>query len=324
MMRTKKVFPKLFVFLMALSVMMTNFSGCQKSQPKPEAVSLLGESLNPIELSPETKAEYEANLAEGKEDFDNSPDDPENIIWLGRRTAYLWRYREAIDIYSKGIEKYPDNAKLYRHRGHRYITIREFDKAIADLEKAAALIEDVPDEVEADGLPNEYNISTSTSHSNIYYHLGLAYYLKGDFENALRAYLECMKFSKNNDMLCATTDWLYMIYRRLGRNMEAIEVLQPITEDMRILENFSYHKRLLMYKGLVSGDSLLSIQGASDLDLATQGYGVGNYYYYNNFEKEGIEIFRKVLEGDYWAAFGYIAAEAEIARIKAVETKTRN
>jgi tetratricopeptide (TPR) repeat protein len=324
MMRVKKVFPKLFVFLMALSVMMTNFSGCQKSQPKPEAVSLLGEPLYPIELSPETKAEYEANLAEAKEDFDKNPDDPENIIWLARRTAYLWRYREAIDIYSKGIEKYPDNAELYRHRGHRYITIREFDKAIADLEKAAALIQDVPDEVEADGLPNEYNIPTSTSHSNIWYHLGLAYYLKGDFENALRAYLECMKFSKNNDMLCATTDWLYMTYRRLGRNMEAIEVVQPITEDMRILENFSYHKRLLMYKGLVSGDSLLSKQGASDLDLATQGYGVGNYYYYNNFEKEGIEIFRKVLEGDYWAAFGYIAAEAEMARIKAVETKTRN
>jgi hypothetical protein len=228
----------------------------------------------------------------------------------------LWRYRDAINVYSKGIALHPNYAKLYRHRGHRYITLREFDKAIADLEKAAKLIRGAPDEIEPDGAPNQYNIPTSTSHSNIWYHLGLAYYLKGDFKNALRCYQECMKFSKiNDDMLCATSDWLYMTYRRLGRLDEAKKVLEPINENMKILENFSYHKRLLMYKGVLAPDSLLDTKNAADLDIATQGYGVGNWYLYNGQTGSAKEIFEKVSKGKYWAAFGYIAAEADLKRM---------
>ena len=51
------------------------------------------------------------------------------------------------------------------------------------------------------------------------------------------------------------------------------------------------------------------------LDLATQGYGVGNWYLYNGEEDEARRIFEHVLSGDYWAAFGYIAAEAELVRM---------
>ncbi|MFQ5822900.1 MAG: hypothetical protein ACE5JB_02470 [bacterium] len=121
-------------------------------------------------MPPERKKELEETLARAKTEYNQNPDDPERIIWLGRRTAYLWRYREAIEIYARGIENHPNYAKLYRHRGHRYITLREFDKAIADLEKAVILIQGVPDEIEPDGAPNKFNIPRSTSHSNIWYH----------------------------------------------------------------------------------------------------------------------------------------------------------
>jgi tetratricopeptide (TPR) repeat protein len=283
----------------------------------PEAHSLFGQPLYPISLSADEKAKLDSDLTMAQADYEKNPNDPERIIWLGRRLAYLWRYREAIEVYSRGIELHPDYFKLYRHRGHRYITIREFDKAIADLEKAAALIQGVSDAIEPDGAPNKFNIPTSTSHSNIWYHLGLAYYLKGDFENALRCYLECMKFSKiNNDMLCATSDWLYMTYGRLGRIEEAAKVLEPIHQNMNILENHSYHKRLLMYKGIIQPDSLLNADNSSDLDLATQGYGVGNWHFYNGQTDKAKEIFEKVLKGKYWAAFGYIAAEADLIRMK--------
>jgi len=284
---------------------------------RPEAYSLLGEPLYPILVAPEEKAKLDSNLAQAQAEYDKNPTDPERIIWLGRRLAYLWRYREAIAVYSKGIVLHPNDAKLYRHRGHRYITMREFDNAIADLEKAAKLIRGVPDEIEPDGAPNKYNIPTSTSHSNIWYHLGLAYYLKGGFENALQCYRECMKFSKiNDDMLCATSDWLYMTYRRLGRVDEAQKNLEPIHENMKILENFSYHKRLLMYKGAVAPDSLLNPQNSSDLDIATQGYGVGNWYFYNGQAEKAKGIFAKIINGKYWAAFGYIAAEADLKRMQ--------
>lgn len=285
------------------------------AQSEPEAYSLLGKPLFPMELGTEQRAALQKNLAEAQAAYDRDARGPENIIWLGRRLAYLWRYRDAIDVYTRGIELHPDSYKLYRHRGHRYITVRELDKAVADLEKASRLIEGVPDEVEPDGAPNEYNKPRSTSHSNIWYHLGLAHYLRGDLESALRAYRECMIFSTNDDMRVATADWLYMTLRRLGRDEDAAKVLEPVGETMEILENHAYHKRLLMYKGRISPESLLDPENLTDLDLATQGYGVGNWYYYNDDIERAQAIFQQVVEGKYWSAFGYIAAEADLKRM---------
>lgn len=283
-------------------------------RPQPEALSLLGNPLLPREQAPEVRERLEANLAEAQTRYDAEPGDADNLIWLGRRLAYLERYRDAIEVFGEGIEKHRGDARLYRHRGHRYITVRDFDAAIADLERAAALVAGQPDEVEPDGAPNRYNIPVSTLQSNIWYHLGLAYYLKADWENALRAYREAMEVSKNDDMIVATSDWLYMTLRRMGREEEARQVLEPIHAGMEILENESYLRRLLMYKGELAPEALLDPQGADDLTLATQGYGVGNWYLYNGDAARAREIFQRILDGNYWAAFGYIAAEADIAR----------
>jgi tetratricopeptide (TPR) repeat protein len=281
---------------------------------QPEAISLLGAPLFPPGFPDGQKEKLIEQYISAKADYDADPNDPDHVIWLGRRAAYLWRYREAIEIFSKGLEANPNDPRLYRHRGHRYISIREFDKAINDLKKAAELTSGSADEIEPDGQPNALNIPTSSLKSNIWYHLGLAYYLLGDFPRALEAYRECMKYSTNDDMRCATADWLYMTLRRLGRKGEAESVLADISKDMSIIENFSYHKRLLMYKGILPVDSLLNPAGLNDLDLATQGYGVANWYYYNGQEDRARELFGQIVKGSYWAAFGYIAAEAELAR----------
>ena len=110
------------------------------SEAVPEATSLLGKPLYRMELSADAVATLEANLAEAQADYDANPEDAEAITWLGRRLAYMWRYRDAVDIFSKGIELHSESFKLYRHRGHRQITLRAFDLAIADLERATALI----------------------------------------------------------------------------------------------------------------------------------------------------------------------------------------
>jgi tetratricopeptide (TPR) repeat protein len=286
------------------------------AQAKPEATSLFGKPLHPMELSAEARKPLEANLAQAEAEFARNPKSEDAIIWLGRRQAYLWRYRDSIDTFTKGIALHPQSYKLYRHRGHRYITVREFDRAVSDFEKAAALIKNVPDEIEPDGAPNKFGKPRSTSHSNIWYHLGLAYYLKGDFTNALRAYQECMKFSKNDDMRVATLDWLYMTYRRLGRHGAARQLLDQVTDKMDILENESYHKRLLMYKGAIKAEQLLDTTNADDLTIATQGYGVGNFYLVEGNKAKAKEIFEKVIAGRQWAAFGYIAAEVDLKRLQ--------
>ncbi len=73
--------------------------------------------------------------------YNSNPMNAEFIVWLGRRTAYLGDYKKAIAIYTEGIEKHPEDPRMYRHRGHRYITTRQLDLAIQDFEKAVTLIQ---------------------------------------------------------------------------------------------------------------------------------------------------------------------------------------
>ena len=282
----------------------------------PEATSLLGRPLYAPELSAEARKKAEAELAQAETVHRQMPDDADAIIWLGRRMAYLGRYRDAITVFTQGIQKHPEDARMYRHRGHRYITVRELDRAIGDLTKAAQLVSGKPDQIEPDGQPNAKNIPTSTRNSNVYYHLGLAHYLKGDFDSALRAYRRCLEYSKNPDMLAATTHWLYMTLRRMHRDDEARRRLEPIAAGMEIIENGSYHKLLLMYKGLEKPDALLAASSSGGIDTVTVGYGVGNWYLYNGRRDDAMNVFRKIVDDPQapWSGFGYIAAEAELAR----------
>ncbi len=285
--------------------------------PGAEAMSLLGEPLVPPPIaSEETRQRLEANLAAAQAAFEHTPENADSIIWLGRRQAYLGRYRQAIETFTRGITLHPDDARMYRHRGHRWITVRQFDDAIRDLAYAAQLVRGTADEVEPDGAPNRFNIPTSTLQSNIFYHLALAHYLNGDFAAALPVWQEAMGVADNDDMRVATSDWLYMTLRRLGRTAEAAGVLEPIHAGMTILENDAYHRRLLMYKGEIPADSLLNVQTADAVQLATYGYGVANWYLYNGDTARAEELFRRILEQPNWAAFGYIAAEADLARMR--------
>src|SRR6185295_14267649 len=166
----------------------------------------------------------------------------------------------------------------------------------ADLEQASKLINGKPDEIEPDGLPNARNIPTSTLQSNIWYHLGLAHYLKGDFERALNAYREAEKVSKNPDMLVATTHWLYMTLRRLGRKAEAAKVVEGIPNDLDLIENEDYYKLIKLYQGKLKPGDLWKHddQGRDTLSSATVGYGVGNWFLYNGQRAEAEKVFRQI------------------------------
>jgi tetratricopeptide (TPR) repeat protein len=280
-----------------------------------EATSLFGKPLVSAPPTGETKTRLEADLAKAQADYDRDPASVEAAIWLGRRLAYLGRFNDAIAAYTRGIEKHPNEPRLYRHRGHRYITIRKFALAVTDLRKASELVAGKKDEIEPDGAPNKAGIPRSTLQSNIWYHLGLAQYLSGDFAAALPSYREGMNVSKvNDDMLVATSDWLYMTLRRLKRDDDARQVLEPIREKMDVLENTAYHQRLLMYKGLRTPESILNLNTADDVQIATQGYGVGNWYLVSGDRVKAKEIYEKVVAGRAWGAFGYIASEADLKR----------
>ena len=251
---------------------------------------------------------------EAKASFKANPEDVESWIWYGRRTAYLGQYRQAIDIYSKGLEKFPNDPRLYRHRGHRYISIREYNKAIADFEKAAELIQGTQDEIEPDGMPNALNIPVSSLHGNIYYHLGLAYYLTHQYEKAYLAYLKCRESGNHYDNIVSSTHWLYMIKQRLGNPAKADSLLAPIHADSTVIENQSYADLCQLYKGWMTVDSLFQEGPGSPSNDAVR-YGVANWYLYHGDSAKAKQLMKELTDSKVFTSFGYLAAESDLIQI---------
>ena len=269
-----------------------------------EAVTLLGDTLTSPELK-EGKSFDQFKSAQLNY-FDNQ-DDPESLIWYGRRIAYLGYFKEAIKIFTLGIETYPKDARFYRHRGHRYISTRQYDKAINDFEKAVILIDQTIDQIEPDGLPNSKNIPLSTLHGNIWYHLGLAYYLKNDMNNALKAFTNRSVTHKYDDNIVSGGHWLYMINRRLNKIEESKAVIDQVNQEMDIIENMSYHQSCLFYKGLLEESELVIDEVAL--------YSLANWYIYEkNDTLRAKEYYQELFKGNPFS-FAYIAGEADWVRL---------
>ncbi|MEX0648775.1 MAG: tetratricopeptide repeat protein [Balneolaceae bacterium] len=294
-------------------------AGCEESAdlpPVPEnvqAFSLLGDKLYVPEPDPETESTYNQNLQAALDEYQDNPDDPDALIWLGRRTAYLGEYREAVEIFTDGIRKHPDDPRMYRHRGHRYITLRMFEEAILDFETAAVIMRDMEDQAEPDGLPNELNQPTSTLKSNVWYHLGLAQYLQEDYDGAVEAYENTLDLDLTDDMRIATIYWYYMALRRAGLDDPAGDVIEDISPDIELIENDAYLNLILVFNGVFSADRLMESSGDA-LTNSTLGYGIGNWHYMNGREDRAFEIWQQVYDSGNWPAFGFIASEVEIMR----------
>ncbi len=306
---------KYLIFLGFLVFLACNSSGDKEEdasavldwQHDYQAISKFGDTLFSNPPSEKIVAQYRAK----KILFEENPT-LENTIWFGRFTAYTGDYRQAIEIYTKGLEKFPDESRLLRHRGHRYITVREFDNAISDLEKAATLIQGKENKVEQDGMPNAQNIPVSTMHGNIYYHLGLAHYLKNNDQKAIDAFKNCLRTSPNPDNVVSATHWIYTINCQMGRKSTGLNYVNNIASDVTVIENEPYLKACLLYKGELTP---AEIQIKSDGTAANSAllYGLGNYLLCEGDSLAAKQIFEDIVAGSDWASFGYIAAEVDLA-----------
>jgi tetratricopeptide (TPR) repeat protein len=284
-----------------------------------EAISLAGDSLRRPTFDSTTLTRMEQQLADARLAAAERPNHPDALIWVGRRLGYLGRFREAIDVFTTGLRRFPSDARFYRHRGHRFITVRRFDDAIADLNHAVELTRGRPDEVEPDGQPNARNIPIGSLHSNVWYHLALAHYLKGDWDNAISAARSGIAVSSNPDRLVSQTHWLYMALRRAGHDAEAAVVLEPVRDDLDVIENGSYYKLVRLYKGSLSlaavdSASTAGVRNSSDASLA---YGLANWHLYNGDTARAVSAFKRIVASGQWGSFGFIAAEADLARLRA-------
>lgn len=266
-------------------------------------------------LSDDARRKMELDLKRAQVEARLDPSDPEALIWLGRRLGYLGRYHDAIEVYTIGLQIHPEDARFLRHRGHRWITLRCLDSAVSDLRRAAAIVEGRPDEVEPDGMPNAKNIPTSTLQSNIWYHLGLALYLKREYRAASHAWRECLKVSKNNDMFVSAANWHHLTLLRMGRRGAARRFLRKVDPDTELIENADYLAILRLYIDHADPvQARKAFEGREGLSSASFGYGLGCYLLMRGDAGGARQVFDRILSGGQWASFGHIAAEAETLR----------
>ena len=238
-----------------------------------------------------------------QKEIEKNPSNTELWMKKGLELAKQMHFREAIEAYSIGLSHNPFHALSLRHRGHRLISTYRFEEAAFDFELSSRL---------------------DPSNWDTWYHLGLAYYLIGYFKRANIAYSRCLEMTKKNqEELVAIVDWKWLTLMRLGKAEEAKEVLQLVDEKTEPGENTVYKERVLMYKGHIKPESILeSITGYADDDfgdfeLATQGYGVAMYYYFNGDIEKTLDLFKRILKHDtFWSAFGFIAAYQDEKRLK--------
>lgn len=276
-----------------------------------------GEHPQPV-FSAAARQRMEADLEKARITQLSSPQDPDALIWLGRRQAYLGLYHDALETFGKGIKLHPTDARFLRHRGHRWITLRCLDNAVSELTTAAGMVRGRPDEVEPDGMPNERNIPTSTLQSNIWYHLGLAHYLKGDYDKAVKAYRSCLKVSKNDDMFAATANWYHLALRKAGRVKAAGRFLKSVDRSMTLIENEDYLAILRLYIEQTPPDKAMQgLRERRELSSASYGYGLGEYLLSRGDVKGAKDVFSRITaDPANWSSFGYIASEKTLASIR--------
>lgn len=238
------------------------------------------------------------------------PRSVDRLLAAGRARDAVWRYTDAIEVYTRALAVAPDDVRVLRYRGHRYISTRRFDAAVADLERAAVL---------------------ASSSFDVQYHLGLAYYVRGDFARAAGAYRACLDAASDPTPLpagwrsctavkasdpdrVALSDWLYRALRRAGRHDEAKALLGTIRPGMEAGENDAYYTALRFYQGALTEAQALDGAQAADNRLATVGYGVANFLLVHGRTERACALLRDIVDAPSWNAFGAIAAEAELVR----------
>jgi len=287
--------------------------------PGVEALSLLGQPLLAPPLEAEAAERLELELDAARSAHEARPDDADALILYARRLGALGRFRESIAVLGDGMRMHPDDPRLYRFRGHRWITLRQFDLAVDDLTRAAQLVEGRPDEPEPDLTPHAPGAGLDTLQENIWYHLALAHYLRGEWRPALECWQRCAAVAPNDDGRAMAAYWSANAAARLGRPDEVAAAVAGISADMDVVAYHAYHQLALMWKGERDGEALLAQArigpgGAASLDFATLGYGVSQWHRSRGEREAAREVLDEVLSSPAWNAFGCIAAEADRAR----------
>jgi tetratricopeptide (TPR) repeat protein len=255
-----------------------------------DAPSLQYRSLEGVEYRslPDTDAVRSARAA-----LDANPKSIIAIIDLGVAQSGARQFREAIATFTRGLAIEPDNALLLRWRGHRYLSVRDFDRAFADLTRGGAI---------------------DSSIYGIWYHLGVVQYLRGDFTAAAASFAKAQPIAPDAGELAGSTDWLWMSLSRAGRGAEAKAMLDR-RPDSKPVTN-AYTRRLQLYRGEIGPNAVITAADTDEVQIATLAYGLGNWHLVRGDTAEARRWFERSIASGGWPGFGFIVSEAELRRLR--------
>lgn len=271
--------------------------------------SLVGTPLTEPAWSDTTRARLEKDLEIAKAVMAVAPEREDSWIWLGRRFGYLARWGEAIDVFTRGLERFPESYKLLRFRGRHLARNRQFERAIADYRRAAELVEGIQDSYEPDGIINARHQYLGSYRSNIHYYLGQTSWAVGDYQatydGMMRAAAEPLV--QHDDRRVATGFWLYLALRKLGNDDEAQAVVDAIEEGLDLVENHDYYLGVRFFKGTVSEDEVLADAGLNST------FGVAMVHLLDGRSSRAEAMLQDLVAG---SPQGYWPAESELLQLR--------
>jgi tetratricopeptide (TPR) repeat protein len=293
--------PSRYLSLLLISTMVTAAAAADDTVTE----TLIGTPITVPAWSIETRARLEKDLEIAEAVMAVAPEREDSYIWLGRRLGYLTRNGEAIDVFTAGLEQFPDSYKLLRFRGRHLARNREFERAIADYRRAATLVEDIQDSYEPDGIINPRHQYLGSYRSNIHYYLGQTSWAVGDYQATLDGMMRAAAepLVQHDDRRVATGFWIYLALRKLGRHDEALAVVNAIPEDLELVENFDYYDGVRFFKGTLSESSLMADAGLN----AT--FGVAMVHLIEGRTDQAVRMLEDLVAG---SSQGYWPAETEL------------
>jgi tetratricopeptide (TPR) repeat protein len=270
--------------------------------------TLIGTPVTEPAWRPETRARLEKDLDIARAVMEIAPEREDAYIWLGRRLGYLTRNGEAIDVFTQGLEQFPDSYKLLRFRGRHLARNRQFERAIADYRRAAALVEGIQDSYEPDGIINARHQYLGSYRSNIHYYLGQTSWAIGDYQATLEGMLRAASepLVQHDDRRVATAFWQYLALRKLGRDNEAEIVVNAIPEGLQLVENHDYYLGVLFFNGSLDESALLAQAGLNST------FGVAMVHLIEGRTARAEEMLRDLVAG---SSQGYWPAETELLQL---------
>jgi tetratricopeptide (TPR) repeat protein len=244
------------------------------------------------------KRENEKALAAYERAIALEPNNPDFHLGRARALARLARHTESVEECTTALRIKPDSAIALRDRGHYYINLHRVREAIPDLERAEQL---------------------EKKDREIYYHLGLAYYIQRDFRHAVPAWQSCLALASKDDDVVSCSAWLYpSLVRAGGHEAEAKKVLERITPEMKPKDNTAYFDRLMLFKGAISEED--AAKGMTDgVSIPTVSYSIGLWHLLAGRQDKAREYFEKAASAEVKYAFGAVAATAELKQLPRVK-----